>query len=249
MWLLPSLNRTKLLERFMKSAIETKTSTPGIVIIDKDDYLKNDEDYRTMESVLFPKNWKIHITDAVGMGPKVREVWDRVKDCDWVGILNDDHVCITPEWDVRLVKQLNGINFLTCDDNWNAPARAAGATVFSMPLMRAMGFPMFPPQVDHLGIDDVFESIGRATGCWDIDMAVTVEHKHAYRALKSMDDFKLVDDTHAKTYGRGPWGGSPQAQECEQRLKSFFEGEFKDVVNRVNHHIETYVAPVPINPS
>jgi hypothetical protein len=161
------------------------------------------------------------------MGPKVREVWPRIKDRAWVGILNDDHVIVTRHWDVKLISQLNGKNFLSCNDGWNAPKRAAGATVFSMPLMEAFGFPMFPIGIDHLGIDDVFENLGRACGCWEVDMSVKVEHHHA---LKNPD---MIDDTHTKVYGTLPWGQSPESQKCQTEVTEWFNNHFPAVVQRV----------------
>lgn len=237
MLLVPTRQRMSLLRRFCDSAIVTRTTCPALLLIDSKDYGENIKEYSEIELCHFPnKDWKFQITEAEGMGPKVREVWPSLEKCDWVGILNDDHVLVTPEWDKRLIKQLNGKNFVTCNDHWNAPARASGATMFSMPLLKAFGFPMFPKQVDHLGIDDVFETIGKATGCWDIDMSVIVEHWHAYKRVTKLEDFSdpsIIDDTHAKVYGRGPWVGSPQAMECEKSLKDFFENDCGAVIERV----------------
>lgn len=242
MLLVPSRRRTEKLRRFCDSAIATKTSIPAMILVDKKDYVDNQQDYIEIETKHFPNaEWKIHITESIGMGPKVREVWDRIKDRAWVMILNDDHFIVTPEWDKKLISQLNGKNFITCNDNWNAPRRAAGATLFSMPLIEAWGFPMFPPEIDHLGIDDVFEQLGKLSGCWDIDMSVTVEHHHVYQKIKSMEDFQnpqIVDDTHAAVYGRQLWNGSPAAEECRVKLEKFFKETFPGALERTKKLID-----------
>lgn len=228
MWLIPSRRRLTKLRNFCDSAMAAETTTPALIIVDKQDYKDNEEAYLKLETHHFPNaEWKIHVSEAVGMGPKVREVWGIVKDRKWVGVLNDDHHIITKHWDVKLISQLNGKNFLTCNDGWNAPKRAAGATVFSMPLMEAFGFPMFPPQIDHLGIDDVFEQLGRACGCWEIDMSVKVEHHHAF---KNPD---MIDDTHRAVYGTLPWGQSPESKHTQEAFNEWFTKDFPGIVARV----------------
>lgn len=241
-WLIPSRRRIEKLRKFCDSAVATKTSTPAIIIIDAKDYKDNNSDYLDIEMNHFPNpEWKIHVSKAEGMGPKVREVWDRIKDRPWVGILNDDHFLVTKEWDKILISQLTGKNFVTCNDRWNAPRRAAGATLFSMDLLNAWGFPMFPPEIDHLGIDDVFEQLGKHTGCWDIDMATIVEHHHTYQRIKAMEDFQnpqIVDDTHAAIYGRQLWDGSPAAEDTRKRLEAFFKDTFPGALERTKQLLD-----------
>ena len=226
MTLLPTLNRISKLTNFMKSAVEAKTSTPGMVIVDTDDYLLKQNDYLRLESELFPIDWKLRITKARGMGDKVREVWDSVRDHAWVNILNDDHYIVTPEWDLKLIKQLNGKNFITCNDGWNAPARAAGATIFSMPLLECVGWPIFPPQINHLGIDDCWERLGRTTGTWRVDMRVLIGHQHVFKGADN-------DETHKLTYGEGNWHGSPMQIDVQQRMDAFMQQEFQKAVDKI----------------
>lgn len=195
MTLLPTLNRLSLLQRFLDSAIECETSTPGLIIVDRNDYEKHKEKY---ESLRVPKEWKLTLTEAVKMGDKIREVWPQVKDSSWVNLLNDDHVIKTKEWDKKLISKLDGTNFVTCNDNWMSPRKAAGATVFSMKLLETVGIPIYPNGMQHLFIDDLWEGIGRATGCWEIDHSVLIEH---HNQLKTPD---RRDDTFHEVYGRGP---------------------------------------------
>ena len=224
MTLLPTLNRIEKLKKFLASAIAAETSTPGILIVDKEDYAVNAEGYA---SLILPDQWRVELTNSVGMGDKVREVWPLVKDCAWVNLLNDDHYIVTKEWDKKLLKQLNGKNFITCNDGWNAPARAAGATIWSMPLLECVGWPIFPSQINHLGIDDVWEQIGRATGTWRVDMRVLIDHQHVYKNSQA-------DDTHKLTYGSNlNWNGSPQQQDVAHRLEMFRVNEFGPAVEKI----------------
>ncbi len=241
MILLPTFNRIAKLKKFMQSARATETSTSGLVLIDREDYLEKQMDYLELESRHFPNGWKIKITDSRGMGAKVREVWPMVRDLAFVGILNDDHVCITKNWDTRLIKQLNGKNFVSCNDNWNAPARAAGATIWSMPILECVGWPIFPPQIEHLGIDDCWELLGRATGCWHVDMTVVIEHDHVLKGAEN-------DETHKLIYGTVPWEKSPAAVDVNARLSLFIELEFKAAVSKINEFTKVgyFEKPQPI---
>ncbi len=225
MILLPTYNRIEKLKNFLKSAVETETSTPGLVLIDEEDFAANKQEYLGMEGA-YPECWRVHITKSRGMGAKVREVWRFVREYAVVGILNDDHVCITKNWDTKLIRQLNGKNFISCNDNWNAPFRAAGATIWSMPLLECVGWPIFPPQIDHLGIDDAWELLGRATGCWTVDMTVIIEHDHVLKGAAN-------DETHKLIYGKGEWIGSPAQMDCAARLQLFIELELKKAVEKV----------------
>lgn len=236
MWLIPTRRRVSKLREFCNSAVKAETTTPALIIIDAKDYKDNQHDYMNLEMYHFPTGagWKIHVSEAEGMGPKIREVWPQIQDRAWVGVLNDDHVIVTKHWDKRLVNQLTGRNFITCNDKWQAPNRAAGATVFSMPLLEAFGFPMFPPQIDHLGIDDVFETIGRNTGCWEVDMSVTVEHHHAFKSPETG-----MDETHRKVYGTSPWQNpqtgelNPEAKSSREALAEWLKTDAPGVIERV----------------
>lgn len=209
MWLLPTLNRIEKLRHCLQSMKKQDTTTPGLIIVDKKDWLKNEGEYLKLKETSWPscldvsdddvgvtieQGWDYVVTEAVTMGDKCREVWPQVKDREWVGILNDDFDFQTYQWDVKLLKRLDGKNFVSSNDLWLAPMRATTATAWSMPLLKAVDWPIFPPELTHLHIDSVWEQLGRATGCWRIAMDVIVEHRHV---LKGYDD----DDTNKATYG------------------------------------------------
>jgi len=208
MWLLPTLNRIEKLRHCLcsMSAPQYKggdldlpsmsaqdTTTPGLIIVDKNDWLKNEGQYLELRSVFPNDDWDYKITEAVTMGDKCREVWPEIEGSEWVGILNDDFDFRTYMWDVKLLSRLDGKNFVSSNDRWLAPVRATTATAWSMPLLKAVGFPIFPPELKHLHIDSLWENLGRATGCWRIAMDVIVEHRHV---LKGYDD----DATNKATY-------------------------------------------------
>lgn len=238
--LIPTLNRIEKLKACMSSARATGTSTPGILIVDEDDLMANRQGYDEILG-LCPQGWGIEVTKARGMGDKCREIWPKIAHLDWVSLANDEHFYITPSWDVRLLKQLNGKNIVSCNDRWNAPARMAGCTIWSMPLLKELGYPIFPPQINHLGIDDIWEFIGRNTGTWRVDMSVVIEHRHVFRGGG-------VDDTHVLTYGSGIWQGSPQQQDTAVRVQQWHQQEGKEAIEKIKKFAGTYNYFIKLNP-
>jgi hypothetical protein len=240
MHLLPTLNRIRKLTECLESFRETEVSTPGLILVDREDMAKNIEGYDSISRIL-PSGWRIEVTQSRGFGDKVREVWPDIRSCDWVSLMNDEHFAITKEWDKKLLRQITGKNFVSCNDRWNAPARAAGCTMWSMPLLECVGWPIFPPQINHLGIDDVWERLGRATGTWRVDMSVVVEHRHVFRGGE-------LDETHKLTYGEGPWNNSPAHQDVAARMQLFMENEWAGAVEKVKKFSDVYSYFVKLNP-
>lgn len=189
MILVPSRRRIENLKRFFQSLRETETTSPGAVIVDGRDYADNLDAYFALEASM-PHNWGTWVTKAESMGGKVRETWRNYYPLKWVCLLNDDHYALTHEWDKKLIAQLNGKNFVSCNDNWNKDL-PAGATMWSGDLLRAVGY-IFPPRLEHTFIDNLWKHLGLEADCWNIDMSVTVEHRHVDRGLAP------VDDTHRK---------------------------------------------------
>jgi len=220
MTLLPTRRRPELLTQFLKSALEAETSTPGMVIVDKKDWKENEDVYEDIRQHL-PKDWDYWVVGVESMSDKIRWVWPHLKESKWVNVLNDDHVIVTKNWDTKLLKYLNGHNFVTCNDRWMAPQKATGATIWSMPLLEAVGFPIYPTGLQHLFIDDVWEKIGKSTGCWHIEMSVIILHKHA---IKGESD---KDETYFKIYNKKAWDYDTE------HFEHFMKDEFRDVVKKV----------------
>lgn len=172
-WLLPTKGRPENLKRFMRAAREMGTSTPGIVLVNADDKT----DYREAMA-LAPDGWLLYVVPAAKTyGDALRWVWDAVKDLPWVGLVSDDLVPCTPNWDKHLLQSLTGWNFVSSNDGWQAPRRMHGAVAWSGELLRAVGW-LFPEGLTHVFHDDMWETIGRETGCWQVRMEVMVKHLH-----------------------------------------------------------------------
>ncbi len=223
MILVPTLNRIELLKRFVQSLKDTGATCPGLLIVDEKDWAAHNAEYTAIEeSLRLLPSWKFKLTKAVSMGDKVREVWDEVKTEKWVGILNDDHVCITPGWDRKVELLLDGTNMVSTDDGgWNFGFRVCGLTAWSMPLLEVCGFPIFPRNLQHLYIDDVWKNIGDQTGCWLETNKVKIEHNHVYNGKMGKDaTFEKVN--------------APSSWEYDAKeFKHFMEQDFKGLCERV----------------
>lgn len=177
MWLLPSRQRPEKLTTFLESAIKTKTSTPGLLLIQHQDYEDNQEKY---EALVLPSGWRVHQTFSDTLGGKLNEYWESHQfHHKWIGVLNDDFFVKTPEWDIKLLKHLSipDIGLISSDDGWQSPMRIHGALLIKNSFLNSIGY-IYPPGLQHSFIDDLWENIGRATSCWKVDMSVLVEHRH-----------------------------------------------------------------------
>lgn len=184
-WLLPTRGRPATLDRFLKAAVATGMSTPGLILHSAPE---------DIEGVALPSNWTAHRTEAEGMGSKFREIWPLIRDLDWVGWVVDDLVPETPGWDRTLISGLNGANIISCNDGARAPFRM-GAPVFSGALLRAVGYIYPQGYFAHTYADDMWERIGRATDTWWVCMDVVLRHHDAFQTGQP-------DATHGKSYAR-----------------------------------------------
>lgn len=203
--LLPSLNRPHLLKSFFKAYRDAEWEIPGWVLIDKGDFIAKQQEYQSIE---LPRGWEVIETNAVTMGGKCRELWDKYKDFDYVMLLNDDHLPITKNGDQKIISQITGNNLVATNDGpspdkpWNAPNRICGATTWSGKVLREVGY-MFPEDLNHLFIDDIWAHMAGRAGCAQILMDVCVHHNHAYL-------HKVEDDTHQRVNSKESWEADHQ---------------------------------------
>lgn len=170
-WLLPSRRRPGNLKRFFQSVREFGVSTPGLILINQDEL---SEQKATYESLDVPPGWSIVGVEANSMHDALRCAWPLVKDQPWIGLLQDDLVLQCPNWDLGLINSLNGSNVVSANDG-NDTGRMHGAIVWSGDLVRALGW-LYPPGFNHLYGDDVWETLGRETGCWQIRSDIITKH-------------------------------------------------------------------------
>jgi hypothetical protein len=203
MWLVPSRKRPHNLKRFFAALQETRTSTVGYVLVNESEF--EDATWRAEYLRLAPPpNWSFVLTRGDSQGDKLREVEDLYRRADWIGLLGDDQVPLTSEWDRKLLARVLGWNLVSCyDDNWQINERGgriAGTILWSGDLYRAIGY-LFPPGMHHVYIDDYLEELGQLSGCWSFaEQAVAdvvIAHLHYTRKMSDYDEtYKRAYETY-----------------------------------------------------
>lgn len=215
--LLPTLNRVELLKTFCDSYKRTTSGNTALkILVDSDDFSRNDYSWLNVGELV---NTGVHVS----MGAKCRFAYEMYhKDYDWIGLLNDDHVCITPEWDNKVEALLDGTNMVSTNDGyWNFGTNVVGLTAWSTPLLEAANFPIFPHGIDHWFIDNVWKAIGDATGCWLETMKVNIEHRHVFRGMMPADETARISQNQEK------------ANLAAKEFQKFMDQEFKGVCERI----------------
>lgn len=191
-WLLPSWKRPHKIEEFIRQAAIAGMSTPCVVLLDDDDPSKDE-----YLKIKLPHDWQFFMSKVTNedrvncIGRKIRD-WTRqrpefFKNAEWIGFLTDNYFPVTLRWDMKLIDQLNGMNFISSNDRWMAPMRVTGATVFSGDFLRAIGY-IYPPKLNHNYIDNIWETLGKRTGLWECDMSTIVLHKHWLQNTAQKDE-------------------------------------------------------------
>lgn len=207
-WLLPSRRRPGNLRQFCDALKNTNTSTAGLILIQRDEFEDMDlaVQYHALE---LPEKWQIVKTRGESQGDKLRDTVSMYHHCDWVGLIGDDQTPLTKNWDLKIIEWVRGWNLVTChDDGWQihekgpngiltTPGRICGAPCWSGDLYREVGY-IFPPGMHHVYLDDIWEELGKHSGCWNFAQHsrpdVVIAHKHYQR------DQVAKDQTYHQAY-------------------------------------------------
>lgn len=183
-FLLPTAGRLQNLRRFLVSAREMGTTEVGWVLVNAPELAEKRLDYERAIA-LAPKGWVLKGVDADCYGAAIRAVWDETRHMRWIGLVSDDLVAASPNWDTALIATLQGWNFASTNDGWQngedgQPLRMHGAIAWSGDLVRAVGW-IFPPDFRHIFHDDVWETLGKEAGCWSFQPQIMCRHLHEAR--------------------------------------------------------------------
>lgn len=231
MFLLPTLNRTHKLKTFLKSVIDTNNQVEGLILVDQKDFSLNNEAYIDIENNHLPAKWKLVVTRSVSMGAKCREIIPTLDPITkYIGLLNDDHFCKSEKCLEVLVSKLDGKNFVSANDGTvNAFRLPVTATAWSVGLLRAINWAIYPPFLEHLFIDNLWLELGKATGCWKMVASAMVEHHHVLFGKAE------EDETHKKVYGADFKTGKPGEMWAKDQanFNSFMQSDFHLAVAKI----------------
>ena len=162
MWLLPSRGRPALVRRLFGAG---NFKTPGLLILD----IGDSEKY---EDVRLPEGWEKIIRPRMYLSGKINAGFEYCPSEPWYGVLNDDHLPKTPEWDLKLIAALKG-PLVWPQDNY---ADRISVPVMDGDFARKLGW-VACPEMKHFYLDDVNELIADCFGCSRLD-DVMVSHEH-----------------------------------------------------------------------
>ena len=173
MWIFATRERPENCKRFIDAWIKTKASTPVYVRIDDDDSTLEE-----LKNLNWPKEFKVVVGKREGLRAAMQELYVENPNEPWYGLLADDLVPRTPNWDIRLAERAGNKNISYPNDLGGKP-KLPTHPVVGGDLTRALGWFGFPV-VQHLYVDTVYQYIGNQLGNLYRMEDVIVEHVHPF---------------------------------------------------------------------
>lgn len=147
-----------------------KFQTPGLLILD-------DDDHQPYAAVRLPQGWETIVRPRMYLSGKLNAGFSYRPSEPWYGVLNDDHVPATEDWDTKLIAALKG-PLVWPQDNY---ADRISTPVMDGDFARKLGW-VACPELKHFYLDDVNELIADCFGCQRLeDVVVSHEHVNAGR--------------------------------------------------------------------
>jgi hypothetical protein len=193
--LLPTRRRVEIVKRFFAKAVANGMTHPGRILVAEAELAELWSQY---DSIELPHGWEIVGSPFDSICETTRGALPLYRDLDWVGTVTDDVVPETSGWEAKLLEWQDGRTIVSCDDGSQAPKRMAGAIIWPISVFRAVGY-WVPSGFKHCFVDDLWETLGRETGCWRVRMDVMVRHLHPFGAGG------VQDDTHFHSYRSDKW--------------------------------------------
>jgi len=182
MWVLPSRSRPQNLLRFFDAFARTGATTAGLVVLDHDDPLL--DGYR---AVTLPPGWSLILEPKhETLGALQNSVFDRWPHNDWYGLIADDVVPVTDQWDTALIKAAGSDGVAFPHDSINGGAQFTHG-VIGGDLVREMGW-LILPGLDRVYGDNVWTEIGKKRGVLRYCPDVKLNHLHFSNGKAPMDN-------------------------------------------------------------
>lgn len=194
MWFLPSRGRPENVKRFFQAYEEMESSTPGVLWLDEDDA----NNYSDVE---IPDGWdKLVMPRYGGTGIMTNKFYELYPCEPWYGLLGDDVVPRTKNWDTKLVEAA-GISGLSYANDLLRGEKHASHPVVGGLLARKLGW-LALPGCDRTYIDDALMYAAKIEGKCYYLKDVILEHLHFSVGKSEFDGTyeKLHGDTDRKIY-------------------------------------------------
>ena len=183
MFLLPTRSRPKNLRRFLEAYKACCSTASVYLIFDEDDPCL--DEYQQIET---PLNWHESVMPSSNQGilEKVNYIFRAIDNRPWYGLLGDDNVPVTFEWDKRLIETA-GNDGVAWPNDGIRKGDFGTLLVIGGDLVREMGW-LAPPGMKHLYVDTLWTEIGRSRGKAYYLEDTWVPHYHFSNGKAPMDD-------------------------------------------------------------
>lgn len=191
MWVLATRSRPKNCARFIQSWSSTTASTPVYLRLDS-----CDPDLDEIIALPWPDQFNVVVGQRVGLSRSINEMFERYSNEPWYGILADDLVPQTPQWDLELISICGAWNISYPNDGGakDLPTHpCVGGN-----LVRAIGWFGFPP-CHHYFTDTIWKYLGEhLNNIYRLDHVI-VEHMHYSVGKSPRDTVYEQSSQHWKT--------------------------------------------------
>ena len=203
----PSRGRPKQMAVMIDSWLATKSEGSKMVV-----YLNYDDIKLDQYDIKHP-DIKVTTGKRRFLSEVVNYNWGIYQDqYDYFQVINDDHVYLTPQWDVKLIDiiQTRGKGWgIACPNdlmtNW-AVWKHPSAEVISANIPRALGYYIWP-RIRHIGTDTVLGRLGMGIDRMWREEKIIIEHRHWTNGKSVLDDnYKWVYGTDEQQYGNNMVG-------------------------------------------
>jgi len=187
---LVTYRRPLLAKRFFDAAVATGMKAPGVMLVQGD---------AAGYDFPLPPGWVRGAAKTnMGLIKGLNACYAQHKDAAWFGLVADDLIPQTQDWDTKLLAQMHPMGIVSCSDGNYAyqGGRVCGATFLSGDLVRAQGF-IGPPCCWHSYTDDWLELVAKTFPCWNRVDDVIVRHDTPVFGNRP------TDETHDAAYGPG----------------------------------------------
>lgn len=179
MWVLATRSRPANCERLIQAWQDTNASTPVLVRLDS-----CDPELKQVQNLPWPKNFEICVGPRLGLSRSINEVFEKYPNQSWYGMLADDLLPKTDQWDLALINACGSRSISYANDcgsrDWPTHPCVGGD------LVRDIGWFGFPP-CRHYFTDTVWKYLGEQLNNIHRLDHVIVEHLH-YSLGKSQHD-------------------------------------------------------------
>ena len=199
--MVPSRGRPKRLKEFRESLDRTRSESTNLVI-----YLNQDDPNLNDYEMIYDEIDRIVVYKRLYLAEAYNYLFQKYPDYDYYSLLNDDHYCITPGWDRKLIEMIEekgGWGLSCCEDrltDWNKFQHPSGM-VISGNIPRTLGY-MIWPKIQHIGIDCYFKELLTPLGLLFHTTDIVIEHRHWINGKALLDEnYKWVYHKNQFQYG------------------------------------------------